>query len=323
MNMKIHSILATIAVSAVLSFAGAFSTAAQETYSPDGTYLFATKDGQDLYLDEYKPAQGSQTTFEGQKKPTVIFVFGGGFVSGTRNAPFYLPWYKMLNDEGYGVISIDYRLSLKGVKTKGTLASAKLFNKAVTIAAEDLFSATDYIIKNAEQLDVDPARLVISGSSAGALTVLQADWMLCNGKATEKLPEGFRYAGVMSFSGAIFSLEGMPKYKTAPAPTAFFHGTADKIVNYNKMRFFNVAFAGSSKLVKIFKKNGYTYNILRYPGHAHEIASAMFQAFPEEIRFLETDVTKGQARNIDAMIEDPAIPKPHGTATRKELYRKN
>ena len=52
------------------------------------TYKFATRDTLDLYLDVYAPAPGSETTFEGHVKPTVLFVFGG--------------------------VSIDYRIGMKG-----------------------------------------------------------------------------------------------------------------------------------------------------------------------------------------------------------------
>jgi predicted esterase len=312
---------AVLAVTLCLLSGG--SLHAQETYKPAGTYRFAVKDGTELFLDEYPASAGSVTSVDGKAKPAIVFVFGGGFFSGQRSAKSYLKWFKMLNDEGYTLLTIDYRLGLKGVKTKGGLGSVKQFYHAVTIASEDLFSAVKYIIDNAATLDVDPDNLVISGSSAGAMTVLQSDWLLSNGKATEALPEGFRFAGVMSFSGAILSREGMPGYSQTPSPTAFFHGTADKVVNYKKMKVFNWAFAGSDKLVKIFKKHGYTYNIYRYQDHTHEIADAMAETFADQIRFLETNVTGKVARNVDCTIDDPQIPEPQGSANRKELYSKN
>ena len=314
-------VMTVLAVTLCLLSGG--SLHAQETYKPAGTYRFAVKDGTELFLDEYPASAGSVTSVDGKAKPAIVFVFGGGFFSGQRSAQSYLKWFKMLNDEGYTLLTIDYRLGLKGVKTKGGLGSVKQFYHAVTIASEDLFSAVKYIIDNAATLDVDPDNLVISGSSAGAMTVLQSDWLLSNGKATDALPEGFRFAGVMSFSGAILSREGMPGYSQTPSPTAFFHGTADKVVNYKKMKVFNWAFAGSDKLVKIFKKNGYTYNIYRYQGHTHEIADAMAETFADQIRFLETNVTGKVARNVDCTIDDPQIPEPQGSANRKELYSKN
>ncbi len=299
-----------------------FTMVAQEAYQPTTTRLFATKDGQELYLDDYDATPGSATTLDGKSKPTIVFMFGGGFITGTRNDKFYMPWFKKLNDAGYEVVSIDYRLGMKGVKTSGGVSSAKAFRKAAQIAAEDLFSATAYLIDHGDELGIDPNNLVTSGSSAGAIAVLEADWLLNNGRATEWLPEGFRYAGVMPFAGAIISVEGTPSYKTPPAPTAFFHGTDDKIVNYKQIHILKWGIFGSHRLARIFRKNGYSYNILRYNDHSHEIASTFISTFPEQIRFLETNVIRGLNRIVDSEIDDPEIYKGDLPTTRKQLYNK-
>lgn len=299
-----------------------FTMIAQEAYQPTTTRLFATKDGQDLYLDDYDATPGSATTLDGKSKPTIVFMFGGGFITGTRNDKFYMPWFKKLNDAGYEVVSIDYRLGMKDVKTSGGVSSAKAFRKAAQIAAEDLFSATAYLIDHGDELGIDPNNLVTSGSSAGAIAVLEADWLLNNGRATEWLPEGFRYAGVMPFAGAIISVEGTPSYKTPPAPTAFFHGTDDKIVNYKQIHILKWGIFGSHRLARIFRKNGYSYNILRYNDHSHEIASTFISTFPEQIRFLETNVVRGLNRIVDSEIDDPEIYKGDLPTTRKQLYNK-
>ncbi len=314
MNKSILTLLGIIFLS--------FTMIAQETYQPTTTRLFATKDRQELYLDDYDATPGSATTLDGKSKPTIVFMFGGGFITGTRNDKFYMPWFKKLNDAGYEVVSIDYRLGMKGVKTSGGVSSAKAFRKAAQIAAEDLFSATAYLIDHGDELGIDPNNLVTSGSSAGAIAVLEADWLLNNGRATEWLPEGFRYAGVMPFAGAIISVEGTPSYKTPPAPTAFFHGTDDKIVNYKQIHILKWGIFGSHRLARIFRKNGYSYNILRYNDHSHEIASTFISTFPEQIRFLETNVVRGLNRIVDSEIDDPEIYKGDLPTTRKQLYNK-
>ena len=296
------------------------SLAAQEVYSPTGTYLYSTKDGQELYLDYYDASPGSETTLDGKSKPAIIFMFGGGFITGTRNDKFYSPWFKKLNDAGYKVFSLDYRLGMKDVKTSGGISSVKAFRHSAQIAAEDLFSATAYLTANKDVFGIDPAKLVTSGSSAGAIAILEADWLLNNGKAKDFLPEDFRYAGAMPFAGAIISVEGVPSYKTPPAPTAFFHGTDDKIVNYKQVHVLKWGLFGAHKLAKIFKKNGYTYNIYRYDGHSHEIASTFISTFPEQIRFLETNVIHGMARIVDSTIDDPEVFKSSGPTNRRQLY---
>ena len=290
---------------------------------PSGTYMFASKDGQDLYMDVYDPAEGSATTLDGRDKPTVIFMFGGGFKEGERNKPYYTKWFKMMTDNGYRVVSIDYRLGLKGETNVG-IAHVDKVEHAISIAVEDLYSATAFIVENAQMLGVNPANIVISGSSAGAISVLQADYLLCNsdGRAAV-LPDGFRYAGVMSFAGAVFSRNGTVKYAQEPSPTLLFHGTVDKVVNYKQIWFFNLRLAGSSVLCRTFEKGGYNYNFYRFFDCSHEIASCMEQFFPEEIRFLETNVIRGQKRIVDAMVvSDPVIPESQWKGkTSADLYK--
>ncbi len=298
----------------ITALAAYFAASAQ-----DGTVFFAEKDGGELFLDYYNPAPGSETSIDGKEKPTVIFLFGGGFKEGTRDDKGYAPWFKAMTDNGYRVFSIDYRLGLVG-STKAGVGQVKEIHHAISIAVEDLFSATAFILDNAEQFGVSADNIVISGSSAGAISVLEADWMLSNGENLGILPEGFRYAGVMSFAGAVLSDHGKIRYANAPAPTLFLHGTADKVVNYKKMWFFNWRFNGTDALTRTFEKNGYSYNTLRYLDHGHDIASSMFETLPEQFRFLETNVMKGIARKVDAVLDDPSVPVRAGSRNRKELY---
>ena len=84
----------------------AFSTAsAAEKISPDGTYLFVERDTCELFLDVYNPAKGSITKIDGKTKPTIIFMFGGGFIGGARDDEGYNGWFKTMTDNGYRIIS--------------------------------------------------------------------------------------------------------------------------------------------------------------------------------------------------------------------------
>ena len=128
------------------------------------------------------------------------------------------------------------------------------------MAVEDLFSATGFLLKHATELNVDTSMIILSGSSAGAITVLQADYELANRtQIASEIPVGFRYAGVISFAGGILSYNGVPTYKKPPAPTLFFHGTQDKLVQYDKIEAFNNGFFGTNALVKQFEKQNYPY----------------------------------------------------------------
>ena len=288
--------------------------------TPDGTYLFERKDTCELFMDVYDPTKGSETTFMGLQKPTVIFMFGGGFIQGTRDDQSYNSWFRMLTENGYRVISIDYRLGLKGSSKVG-VAQVNILDKAIHMAVEDLFSATNFIIENADQLSVDPANIVISGSSAGAISVMQAEYEIANRTQwASVLPEGFNYAGVMSFSGAILSRKGKVKYETAPCPTLMLHGTSDKLVPYKQIALFNLGFYGAGKLVGRFQKFGYDYNMYHFIDYGHEVAGSMYSTLDLQLKFLESNVIQGKKRIIEAWISDPDVWKGSGPQSRKEMY---
>lgn len=316
--MKIFKYLS--AVAALLMAAAA--SAQDGTITPDGTYMYERRDTCELFMDVYNPAEDSETTYMGIRKPTVIFMFGGGFIRGTRDDRSYHSWFRMMTENGYKVISIDYRLGLKGSSKVG-VAQVNVLDKAIHMAVEDLFSATDFIIENAEQLEVDPSNIVISGSSAGAITVMQAEYELANRTAyASVLPEGFNYAGVMSFSGAILSREGKVDYATAPCPTLMLHGTADKLVPYKQIKFFNLGFFGGGRLVERFKKFGYNFNMYHFLDYGHEIAGSMYSTLDIQKKFLECNVMQKKMRIVEAWISDPDVWKGSGPQSRKEMYGK-
>lgn len=272
----------------------------QAKITPTATYEYVKRDSS-LYFDLYRTANSADNY-------TVIFVFGGGFVGGSRNQEYYMPYYNKLVENNINVVAIDYRLGLKGVKGFGVFNYKPLEN-AIAMAAEDLLTATKYIMEHEKELQIDSKKLIIAGSSAGAITVLQADYELGNRtKLGQILPDGFRYAGVMSFAGAIFSTKGKVKYRhQEPAPTMLLHGTADRLVNYKQIKVFNVGFFGSSKLVKRFDKYGYPYYIVRYNTMGHEIAIRMFDDFDKSMWFIENYITKGANIHRDDFIDDPTM----------------
>ena len=296
------------------------SAAAQDFLSPAGTYLYEKRDTCDLFLDIYYPAKGSQTKIDGKEKPTIVFMFGGGFITGERDNESYNKWFRQLTDNGYGVVSIDYRLGLKGTNKVG-VAQAKLLEKAIHIAVEDLFSATNFLIENASELKIDPNNLVISGSSAGAISVMQAEYEIANQTSWAKvLPKDFNYAGVMSFAGAIFSREGKVDFKTTPCPTMMLHGTADAVVPYTQIAILNLGFFGGGKLVERLKKYDANYNMYHFTDYGHEIASSMDTTLDLQLKFLENNVINGKKRIVEAWVSDPDVHKGSSYRSRKDIY---
>ena len=285
------------------------------------TYKVAQRDTCDLYLDMYEPVDIPGDTLD---RPTILYVFGGGFITGQRDDPWVLPWFKLLNENGYRVVSVDYRLGLKGIRMRFDLfhliESAGYTKKAVDMGVEDVFASVRYLADHPE-LGVDMDNIVIAGSSAGAMISLSSELEACNRTVrAEILPEGFHFAGVMSFAGAIMSDSGKPEYKRSPCPQLLIHGTADGAVEYEKMGFGRWGMFGSSFLVdKVLKPAGYVYQIYRYVDHSHDMAANMVANWPEEKRFLEVSVIGKRPLVIDCTVDDPTMPVFHGY-TLDEIY---
>ncbi|MEI6754794.1 MAG: carboxylesterase family protein [Paludibacter sp.] len=278
-------------------------------------YVFAHRDTCDLTMDVYTPANIHPNT------PCLLFVFGGGFKMGSRthNEKFF----RTMADSGYVVSAIDYRLGMKGVKQKG-MERINSVHKAIELAVEDLFSATGYLLKHTSELNIDPKMIIISGSSAGAVTVLHADYELSNRTALSSvLPENFHYAGVLSFAGGILSYNGVPAYKNSPAPTMFFHGMNDKLVNYDKIQILNKGFFGTNALVSIFEKNNYPYFAYRYRDMGHEIAVVPTKYNISDIcGFIRDYVISHQKLKKDMTVKNPELkPSFYGKWKPKDIYK--
>lgn len=280
------------------------ATSAQEVVRT--THHYATHDGYELLLDRY------DTTIPcDNNRPCMIFAFGGGFKQGTRDHEMYISYLERLATEGIVAISIDYRLGLKLYPpTGGKISMVKALANAVNVAVEDLYSATNYVIANAEAWGIDPELIMISGSSAGAITVLQAEWLRCNdNQLAEVLPKDFRYAGVVSCAGAIFSTNGKPKFKHEAAPMLLFHGTSDSNVPYHKSSIAGIGFFGSKHIVKHLDKALSPYYFYSAEYVTHTLAATPFIDQQDLIlQFINDYVLRGRRLYIEAQIYDPTIP---------------
>ena len=109
---------------------------------PNLTYLVANN--YEAKLDVYKRRDVSGP------QPTLLWIHGGGWTGGTKEAGVIsvLPWLEM----GWNVVNVEYRLA------RVSLAPA---------AVEDCLCALRFVAARAETYGIDPARLVVSGDSAG------------------------------------------------------------------------------------------------------------------------------------------------------------
>lgn len=236
----------------------------------------------------------------------ILFVHGGAFFVGTRDfSKYYAPYFKFFTDQGFTVVSIDYRLGLKGQK-RPSIWNRKPLIHSIDIAVEDLFEATRYLIIHAQELEIDTSKIILNGESAGAITVLQGDYELKNRFENSKLlPETFRYAGVISFAGAIYSNHGALKYAEKPAPTLFFHGSKDKFVPYKKIRLFREGIYGSEAIVNVYKKKDYCFQFYSFQEVNHEVAVFPQIEYREEIlKFIIDYVWNKKSNQMEIYIID-------------------
>ena len=308
-----------LSIAALLTLFFGLCASAQETYP------FVERDSGVLYLDIFRPDSSAQTTFKGVAKPAVMFVFGGGFTSGRRSDNGIRRWFKKLNANGYTVVAIDYRLGMKGFQMSKGLRGAKKaldrFLLSQQIGVEDVFAAVSFLAKHPE-LKVSANNIVISGSSAGAIISLACAHAIANGQ-TAGLPDGFTFKGVMSFSGAVISKNGAPKFPKTTCPLLLFHGTADKVVAYKHFGLPRRGIWGSGYIAEQLKDDGCDYSVMRFNGLGHEVASYMDVMWDVEKSFLEKNVIQGIPCKIDALVDDPSLPRWQSWRKKKtaDLYK--
>ena len=236
------------------------------------TFTYAFKDGKSLDLDVYFPALDNQT-----KRPLIFYVHGGGFTGGQRNDPGIQQYCKKLAQHGYVVSSISYRLTRQGTETAfgcdcPAVDKLNTFNNAV----QDLQDATFFMIKNRDKMGIDPQKIILSGSSAGAETVLNTAYQppYCYGLDSGPVS----YAGVISMAGAVPDTSRI--YKESAIPSLLFHGTCDNLVPYASAPHHYcktsqpgyLILHGSYTIAGKLKKLGIPYWLVTYCNSAHEIA---------------------------------------------------
>lgn len=114
---------------------------------------------------------------QGQKKPVLIYIHGGGWISGITEMrdTYVAEWAK----KGFFTASISY-----------TYAPVKVYPAQL----REIFTAIDRILSLEERCGLDPDRVVLAGESAGGYFIMQVAALAQDAAARERLGIEFKHA---------------------------------------------------------------------------------------------------------------------------------
>lgn len=308
---------------ALLLFCANIFVAAQNTDIIKQTFTYAVKGEHTLKLDKYELA-----SLRGVSKPCVIFVFGGGFSGGARDNDDNTEFMRSMAKKGYVGIAIDYRLGMKKARNSGSSEPAfyaGMLVNSVNMAVEDLLSATSYVYQHSAEWNINREQIVACGSSAGAITVLQAEYVLCNlpSQTEGNFPANFNYAGIIAFAGSIFAQQDLT-WNRRPAPIQMFHGDADRNVPFDHVEAVGWRIYGSKYIAETLSNLDYPYYFYEAENAGHEIAGDSMRDNIEEITaFMQRFVIDKQPLTIHTKVRDITKPDVRKDFTVEDYLRTN
>lgn len=140
--------------------------------------------GKDEVFDLYRSEDAARP------QPTIVWVHGGGFIAGSKDG--IANYMRVLAGRGYTAIALEY-----------STGYGSRYPKPI----EQVNAALGTIVRRAEELKVDPARLALAGDSAGAhiasqvaLLTTSADYAAAIGIAPQLQPN--QLSAMLLLSGA-------------------------------------------------------------------------------------------------------------------------
>jgi acetyl esterase/lipase len=163
-----------------------------------------------LRLDVYEPTGDTVT-----RRPAIVWIHGGGFSGGDKASGEIVTQANAFARKGYFNVSINYRL--------GPLSGAQIL-----AAQHDAQAAVRFLRANASTYRIDPNRIAVAGTSAGAITAEHVAYNSENPGSSGNPGHSSTVGAAVSLSGA--KLLGM--INAGEPPSLLFHGTTDSLVPY-------------------------------------------------------------------------------------------
>lgn len=223
-----------------------------DTYSPSQIVTYKKTDKSDLKLDIFNPKDHKPS----DKKPAIIFFFGGGWVGGSTKQ--FHPHAGNFASQGYVAICADYRTSISPF-----------------ICVEDGKSAIRWIRAHADELGINPGQIIAAGGSAGG-HVAACSATIDGFDLGENLNKSSKPNALILFNPVIdttekgFGLKAVGEkrkteispchhVKKGIVPTLIFHGTADTTVPFENVE----------RFTKLMKDAGNQCTLIPYENQGH------------------------------------------------------
>lgn len=150
-----------------------------------------------LYLNVWTNAKSSA-----EKKPVLVYIYGGGFGSGGAACPIYDG--EATAKKGVVFVVINYRVGIFGFFAHPELSKESGHNASGNYGLMDQLAALKWVKQNIRNFGGDPGNVTIAGQSAGSMSV--------NCLVASPLAKGL-FQKAIAESGASF-INGVYGYKT-------------------------------------------------------------------------------------------------------------
>jgi len=117
-----------------------------------------------LYLNVWTGARSSK-----EKRPVLVWIYGGGFISGGSAVPLYDG--EAMAKKGIVFVSINYRVGIFGFLVHPELTKESQNSASGNYGLMDQVSALTWVQKNIGEFGGDPHNVTIAGQSAGSMSV--------------------------------------------------------------------------------------------------------------------------------------------------------